>query len=120
MVLQGYDTTSLLGATTFYIQKKPQCFLVLRGSNLCLHKLCCNHSKMQGEILTSLRHRGSSKEFDGGTISRVMALCIIQSQAISVRLPRTLQLLVPQFSNGSMQKHSCYCKDYIVCCRTTL
>ena len=73
-VLQGYKKPGLLGAIIFYTEKKPQCFLVLRGSSWCLHKLCCNHNKLQGEILTSLRPRGNSEEFDGVMTSSVVAI----------------------------------------------
>lgn len=73
-VLQGYNKTGLLGALIFYTENKPKCFLVLRGSKWCLCKLCCKHSKLQGEILTSLRPTGNFEELDGVMISCVMVI----------------------------------------------
>lgn len=65
LLLQGYNEMGLLGPIIFYTENKPQCYLVCKGSNWYLHKMCCSHGKLQGEILSPLRPVGNSEEFEG-------------------------------------------------------
>lgn len=73
-ILQVYNKIGLLGPIIFYTKNKPQCYLVRKGSNWYLHKLCCNHGKLQGEILSPLRPVGNSEEFEGIMISYVVPI----------------------------------------------